>query len=672
VAHFYERLGPVLRDIPENPAFDPALGGISPKRGCFTGVGAALVAGHKNPVIASIGRSGTAIAAWAPGQSAQILFDQYADELVADLGANDWHIVTLHGESDAGSTTTANAYQAAFTAWVAHMRTKFPNARIYAVQVNTNLTATATATVRAAISAFVTGDTNAELVIGDSYGYGSPHYTDAGLDSLGVDIGARILNNVHALVTPVVMPRFGGFPLASDTNPSLIDTSLSPTFETDWTSREPVLGFAQYGTAIDAQGIADSEAATAVANGIAAFSYLLIYPPEIYHGTPDTNAILEAMSIPFQKYLASTAGTGLKFVPFLQSISMRAPYPGFPAGLPLNDTDGGAYLVQWANYLRPLIDDPRCLRLPINGFDGPTAPVVGMYLSRYMPDAMWAAFLAVLNRTFVLVDWNRDAVNGARLGAVVMAEYPPNPGFPSGGGQQHAYAEQAAIDVGYNAPIGFLTTSLISTIQDPRPRNTAHLFVDQPTLPEYYAHVFAQMRAVASAVRSVLIIVHAWDESAEDGPAGQPTKQEGTRYLAPILWSQHPYLRPNTWSYQLNARSTALVSTGTWTPSFQFASVSHNNEVVTSSTVGDTRALTHAAWSSWAIYGSTAPGLGTFTVQVDGVTVATVNQAAGSTTRHVVLASGTFAEGTHTVQATVASGTVELNSFGVTCNPQKF
>lgn len=389
----------------------------------------------------------------------------------------------------------------------------------------------------------------------------------------------------------------------------------------------------------------------------------MIYPPEIYHGTPDTNATLEPISTPLQKFLASSIGSSMKFVPLLQAHSIRAPYPGFPAGLPLNTTDGGAYIAQWAAYVQALVDDPRCLRL--NG-----VPVVGMYLSAYMPDPMWTAFKAALNRTICLIDWNRDATNGARLGAVAVTEYPPNPGFPAGAGQ-HAYSEQAAIDVGYNVPIGFLTTALISIGQDSRPRNTAHSFVDRPTAPEFYAHCYAQLRAKSSGVVPAFVVLHSWNERAEDGACAEASVQ-GPQWREIFQWAKYPHTRPSTYTYEVNARSLALASTGTWTPSLQLASASHNNEVVTSSTAGDTRALTHVAWSGCTIYGSTAPGLGTFEVRVDGVLQTTVNQSAGSTTRHVALWTGTFAEGTHTVTVTVASGTAEFNSFGIVCNPQKF
>lgn len=391
----------------------------------------------------------------------------------------------------------------------------------------------------------------------------------------------------------------------------------------------------------------------------------MIYPPEIYHGTADQNTTLEKISTPLQKYLSSTVSPTLKFVPLLQAHSLRAPYPGFPAGLPANTTDGGAYLAQWASYVQALVDDPRCLRL--NG-----VPVVGMYLSSVMPDPMWATFKTALNRTIVLVDWNRDTTNGTRLGASIATEYPPNPGFPGGAGQ-HAYSEQAAIDVGYNSPVGFLTTGLISTIQDSRPRNTAHSFVDQPTQPEFYNHAWAQMRAVASGVHTTLTIVHAWNERAEDGPAIEPSVQEGTRYLDAIMWAKNPSTKPSSYTYGIAARNLTFVKTGAgWTSSLALGTAAWNNEKVSDSTASDTATLTHVKWLSARIFGATCASCGTFNLQLDGAAAAVI-PTSGATAEHQMLQSFVFngATATHTMLITInGTGPVNLDEIEVTYDPR--
>lgn len=191
----FEPLGAAIDDQAVPPSLTGALGASIIKRGPAPGIAAALVGGGKNPIMATIARSGTAISYWGSGQPGETAFDAYAGELVAACGSANWHIVTLHGESDAQAPGTAAAYQANFAAWSAHMRGKFPSARVYAVQVNTNLVGSDTATVRTAISNVVSGDSNAELISGDAFGYASPHYTDTGIDSLAAAIGARVLAN---------------------------------------------------------------------------------------------------------------------------------------------------------------------------------------------------------------------------------------------------------------------------------------------------------------------------------------------------------------------------------------------------------------------------------------------------------------------------------------------
>jgi hypothetical protein len=194
-AGYFQRMGGWCRNQAVPTALVGALGSLQKKRGAAVQMATDLLAGARVPIVASIARSGTPIADFGPGQYGETAFDTYATELTNQLGATGWHIVTLHGESDAGTAPLSAAYQAALTSWHAHMRTKFTGARIYACQLNTAFTGSFTATVQAAITAVVGGDGNAELQNCDAFGYASPHYTDAGYNSIGSLLSTRIIAN---------------------------------------------------------------------------------------------------------------------------------------------------------------------------------------------------------------------------------------------------------------------------------------------------------------------------------------------------------------------------------------------------------------------------------------------------------------------------------------------
>lgn len=686
-AHFYERLGPVLQDIPLNPAFAAALGGISPKRGVGTSIGSRLVGSLQQPVIATIARSGTAIAAWGVGQSARTSFDTYADELVSDLGSSGWHIVVIHGESDAQGPVTAAAYQTNLTSWVAHMRVKFPGARIYVGRVNVNCAGSDVTTVRAAQAAYVASDNNAELIDSDSYGFATPHFTDPGIDSYGDAIGLRILANT---MPPIVMQMFNGWPNAADltggtSNPE-IDPRQSGTFQADWTSRIPLRGPAMYGTGIDAQAYMDGVLLDASSHGIDALSFLTITPPEIYHATVDTDPIRENISIPYQKYFTSPNKSLAKFMLVLQATSLRYPYPGYPtayAGIPpvpVNTTDGGAYLTAWGTWVAQQLADPQYLVMR-NG-----RKPLGLLIASAMPAAMWTTFtnaVTAAGQSFDLVDWNNDISSATRLGATTLAAYPPNPWIVSGIGQ-HAYSAQAALDVSHAVLAGFRYTSFVTPQLDGRPlshtgSDSAVIpWIDQPTQPELYAHcreMFTRERSFSGNVfLPDLAVLHGGMELAEDGQAWIPTVGESDRYALAVKWAKDPRTRPSAFSYNVHPEIVLVTKSGTWTMVRKLGpSIAHANRVMQSSTSGDSLSFTHIAVTGFALYGSTGPGFGSVQISIDGSVITTVSLA-GSAADHVLLwTSSTLAEASHTLLVTLtANAATPIDAIGIACNPSSF
>lgn len=110
--------------------------------------------------------------------------------------------VWLQGESDAGSSSPANAYQANLGVFFTRVRTDLgvPNLPVFIVQLNLATGAGAFRdTVRAAQAAYVASDPNAYLVNVDDVFIGSdPHY-----DMIGeADIGERIARAVQLALKP--------------------------------------------------------------------------------------------------------------------------------------------------------------------------------------------------------------------------------------------------------------------------------------------------------------------------------------------------------------------------------------------------------------------------------------------------------------------------------------
>lgn len=480
--------------------------------------------------------------------------------------------------------------------------------------------------------------------------------------------------------TPTLALRFDAWPnpadLSSGTGNASVDSRQSGTFQADWTSRTPVGGYAYYGTGIDAQAHEEQADLWASQRGIDAWVFLSIIPPEIYHATVDTDAIREQFTIPYQKYLTSRYHNRIKFALLLQAISLRYPYPGFPAH-PANSTDGGAYLTQWASYVATQIADSQYLT--IQG-----RPLIGLYSAVDISATMWGVFFSALQTDCscnpIIADWNHSNSDAVRLGETIKAAYPPNPWIPNGA-TQHAYSEQANLDIVNATPNGTLTTAVISMAQDQRPlthtvgTDPVISYVDLPTMQEFGQHLRDAWALNPSNVRPVFRVLHAWNEYAEDGQELDPTVQEGFRFLDQVDWQKHPEKTPSTYTYGMSPEALTFTRGGTgWTSARLLgasnASVWSNLEMV-DSTPNDTLSFTHVAWKSAKIFGTTASGLGSFEVSVDGTPVTTVSQAAGSTTRHVQLWSTTFgAEGTHTVSIRDVSGQIRIDEEEITWNPQ--
>jgi hypothetical protein len=166
------------------------------KFGVYTQAAIDLKAAGKAPVVANFGQGGMPLSTWLSG-AGQTAYLAWADEVIAIYGASGMHVFLANGENEANSLATSLTHQADLTSTAAMIRTKFPDSRIYQLQLNVNYSTTAAwrDNVRAGIIAFVAGDGNAEMLDGDAFGYASPHYTTTGYNSIGSLFATRVLVN---------------------------------------------------------------------------------------------------------------------------------------------------------------------------------------------------------------------------------------------------------------------------------------------------------------------------------------------------------------------------------------------------------------------------------------------------------------------------------------------
>lgn len=476
---------------------------------------------------------------------------------------------------------------------------------------------------------------------------------------------------------PLGIVMFDGWPNPSDlpggTSNSHVDPRQSGTFQADWTSREPTQGFANYGTGVNVQARADVNINAMADHGVDFIAPLIIIPSEIYGATVDADPIRQDMAQPFNAYLASAYKSRLKFVPLLQSYSLRYPYPGFPGHF-ANNTDGGAYLSQWGTYVAGLLNDPQCMT--IGG-----KKVVGIYNTPEWPSAMHATFVAAVTAAggpaFSVIDWSHSPSDAVRLGAIATVNYTPNPGLPAGNGQ-HSYQEQVTVATALATPAGTGYGAVIDYRADLRPLSHSGSdaitpWVDEPGLPEHFSHAYSMLRRVVSTFRPTIVVGHAWNEYAEGGQGYEPSKQGGTRALDVLRWAKDQGTRPTTYTYSLSPEGSLFGKVGTWTMTRLLATTAYDNRAMTSSTLNDTLSFTHIVTTAFALYGDTALAGGTFNVQVDGGTATPVSTVGSAAHHQLLWSSGALAEGTHTVLVTIlGTGSVSLDALKITCNPSNF
>ncbi len=198
---FWDPCGAYTRDQAVPASIINLIATTGVKHGFQPQCATALLQAGLSPVFVATARSGTALSPnWDPGGTGRAFMAQtYAEVFASGLPAKRAHIVTFHGEQDAGIGTSQSAYLSQYTSIIAFIRTFFPGSRVYCGRLNSNFTGATgpqIAAIQAAQDAFVAGDHNAETITPDSWGYVSPHFTSTGWTTGASVIAPRIIANI--------------------------------------------------------------------------------------------------------------------------------------------------------------------------------------------------------------------------------------------------------------------------------------------------------------------------------------------------------------------------------------------------------------------------------------------------------------------------------------------
>lgn len=177
--------------------------------------------------------------------------------------------------------------------------------------------------------------------------------------------------------------------------------------------------------------------------------------------------------------------------------------------------------------------------------------------------------------------------------------------------------------------------------QDARPKASlaGNAYVNKYAQPQLVSHINSGL-AVPGAKFG---IIYSHSEITEGGPGMALTFQEMSRHYDALGWCRG-LPKPASFEYEVSAHGAAvsgnnvvIVTGAGW--SYQFADPNgiqgaHDNDEMWTSTLNDAIELhNHDALQGYDIIGSTGPGLGTATLQEDGVNVATVNFAGPTAVR---------------------------------------
>lgn len=320
----------------------------------------------------------------------------------------------------------------------------------------------------------------------------------------------------------------------------------------------------------------------------------------------------------------------------------------------------GAYKTAWNTYLNTLLADP--LYQKVNT----TQRVVVLWSDWATHNTDWVALKTAVGGAIFGISVN-SVTTFSNLGLQGNMVYGPNSSLPSSAGQD-PWTAQATRDQGtWGVLPGGQKVTSCTPVQDRRPIGTTR-YVDIPSRPQFKT----EMDSAVAAASNKYIPIYAHSEITEGGDPFDAGVYDV------CLWSRGGY-KPQSYTYELDCHSAAtagtnnaIILTGTWTYQQGSQGSFHNDYMKTSTAGASCKLNNHDRLKSFDVIGATAAGLGTMTINIDGVASGTVNFA-GATAVHQTLFSHTFSDNppiAHTVEL-VCDGTGEVrpDSFSITYKP---
>lgn len=279
--------------------------------------------------------------------------------------------------------------------------------------------------------------------------------------------------------------------------------------------------------------------------------------------------------------------------------------------------DAYAKMPAYIAEIAAIIAEPNYMRIN----DRPILGVYGYASMTALQRAEWIEQLSLLLDALppiwlIVQDYNTAGAQD--MGAHYKTTYGPNPLLPSGA-TQLPFAEQHVRDLSSWNPLpGLKVACSLTPVQDRRPWTGGPTsYVDQPTMPELMKHISAAFNYSVNGVRPDFMLIYSWDEMGEGGPGIAPTQQEGTRYLDAIDWARTG-IRPDSYSYALDAAQHNFKKLGSWTRSRQIPGM-FNHDEITSNYTGDRVEFSHERALELGVVATTGPDRGIAHVYIDGL-----------------------------------------------------
>jgi hypothetical protein len=274
---------------------------------------------------------------------------------------------------------------------------------------------------------------------------------------------------------------------------------------------------------------------------------------------------------------------------------------------------------------------------------------------------------------WVVQDYNQTtATDMQSRGARWKTSYGPNPGLPAynanlptvGALSQYPFLTNAVWDRARwsSSGGGIKLSAPITPNLDGRPRGAgSRSYTDDPTMLELIEHCNGAHAAYQSGVgKAEIMSVYSVSEFSEGGTIST-TDQDGSKF-PDALRIARGVSSPTSYVERIDAHSSLLTKTGTWTYVQQLGTTYHNSDVMRSGGTGAKLSFAHYQITKLEVALERGPDRGIAKIYLDGVLQGTVDcYSALAQAPSVLWSSSTLTAGMHSVDVE-ESGTKNASS----------